>query len=73
MALQAPTPNDRRARRIGHILKWCSDWDAPPEGLIDLLADARHWCDRHGHSFAHLNRLASHHYAAEVTVTGGRP
>ncbi len=31
----------------------------PATQLIDLLADIRHWCDRHGEDFARLDRLAS--------------
>jgi hypothetical protein len=40
--------------------------DDPQAVLIDLLADARHWCDAHGESFAELDRLAYRHYLAEV-------
>jgi hypothetical protein len=56
----------RRAMRIGHILTWCKDWDSGREGLIDLLTDARHWCDRHGEDFAALDRMAYQHYLAEL-------
>lgn len=60
------TPNDRRALRVAHVLNWSTDWDRPPEGLIDLLADARHWCDRHDQSFAALDRIAYRHYCDEI-------
>lgn len=60
------TPNHRRAMRIEHVLTWCKDWDTGREGLIDLLTDARHWCDRHGESFAELDRIAYQHYIAEL-------
>lgn len=60
------TSNRRRTMRIGHILTWCKDWSSPREGLIDLLADARHWCDQHGESFADLDRQAYQHYLAEL-------
>jgi hypothetical protein len=56
----------RRVMRIEHILTWCLDWDRPPQGLIDLLADARHWCDRHGESFAALDRRAYQHYLTDI-------
>lgn len=59
------TPNQRRAMRVEHVLTWCKDWDSGKEGLIDLLTDARHWCDRLGESFAELDRIANHHYIAE--------
>lgn len=58
--------NQRRAMRLGHVLTWCKDWGSGTEGLIDLLADARHWCDCHGEDFATLDRLAYQHYIAEL-------
>ena len=60
------THNDRRAMRVEHVLTWCKDWGSRREGLIDLLTDARHWCDRNGESFATLDRLACQHYIAEL-------
>jgi hypothetical protein len=63
--------NRRRAMRIGHVLTWCKDWDSGREGLIDLLADARHWCDRHGEDFAALDRMAYQHYLAEINPNEG--
>jgi hypothetical protein len=60
------THNDRRAVRIGHILSWCKDWPSERDGLIDLLADARHWCDRNGHCFGELDRLAHQHYLDDL-------
>lgn len=57
--------NARRAMRVEHVLSWCKDWDSGKEGLIDLLTDARHWCDRRGESFAELDRIAYQHYIAE--------
>lgn len=60
------TPNDRRAMRVAHVLTWCQDWDSAREGLIDLLSDARHWCDRHGEEIAALDRIAHQHYLAEL-------
>lgn len=59
------TANDRRAMRIEHVLTWCKDWDTGVEGLIDLLTDARHWCDRHGQCFGDLDRIAYGHYSEE--------
>ena len=60
------THNARRAMRVEHVLTWCKDWGSRREGLIDLLTDARHWCDRHGESFAALDRLACQHYISEL-------
>lgn len=34
--------------------------------VVDLLTDARHWCDRHARSFAELDRLAYQHYVQEA-------
>jgi hypothetical protein len=59
------TKNDRRALRVERVLTWRKDWDRGREGLIDLLTDARHWCDRHDESFADLDRIARQHYLAE--------
>jgi hypothetical protein len=64
--MTARTNNRRRALRIAHILTWCKDGSSPREGLIDLLADARHWCDQNGESFTELDRLADRHYIAEL-------
>lgn len=58
--------NRRRAMRIGHVLTWCKDWSSEREGLIDILTDARHWCDEHGEDFANLAWLAYEHYVAEL-------
>src|SRR5262245_48091583 len=63
--MTALSNNRRRAMRIAHILTWCKDWASPPEGLIDLLTDARHWCDQNGESFGDLDRQAYRHYLAE--------
>ena len=66
--------NHLRAMRIGHILTWCQDWSSGSAGLIDLLADARHWCDQHGEDFARVDRIAYQHYLAERNPTkGGNP
>jgi hypothetical protein len=43
--------------------------DDLPTTLIDLLADARHWCDRNDQSFAKLDRQAYQHYLAETHET----
>ena len=59
------TLNHRRAMRVEHVLSWCKDWATGREGLIDLLTDARHWCDEHGEDFAKLDRLAREHYVVE--------
>jgi hypothetical protein len=40
--------------------------------LIDLLTDARHWCDRRGQSFAELDRQAYGHYLVELHEHAGR-
>jgi hypothetical protein len=65
--------NGRRARRIDCLLARCDDGNAPRESLIDLLADARHWCDRHEYDFADLDRVAYQHYAAERTAADTPP
>lgn len=64
--MTAITNNRRRAMRIAHILTWCKDWNNPREGMIDLLADARHWCDQNGENFGDLDRQAYRYYLAEL-------
>ena len=36
---------------------------------MDLLTDARHWCDLNGQSFGELDRRAHQHYLAEIHET----
>lgn len=57
--------NRRRAKRCGQALRRYDADAADACGLIDFLADARHWCDLHGHCFGDLDRIAYGHYAAE--------
>lgn len=65
--------NRYRAHRCDRALRRY-DTDVDTKGcLIDLLADARHWCDRNGYSFAELDRVAYQHYCAEVAAAGRRP
>lgn len=60
--------NRCRSRRCERALRRY-DTDFEITGcLVDFLADARHWCDRHGHSFAKLDRKAHEHYLEEVTA-----
>ncbi len=58
--------NSRRVARCHAVLRDYLDID-PRTNLIDLLADARHWCDRYRHDFAQLDRIAYQHYLAERT------
>jgi len=56
--------NPNRVARITRTLKL---FDEPGEpGVIDLLADLRHYCDAHKLDFANLDRIAYGHYTAEV-------
>lgn len=60
------TGNKRRASRCQAVLATYNDqWDAEAN-LIDLLADARHWCDREERDYGKLDRLAHEHYLAEL-------
>jgi hypothetical protein len=40
--------------------------------LVGLLTAARHWCGRHGHSYAELDRVADRHYCEEVATARRR-
>jgi len=56
---------NRAARCLKAIRRYDSD-GSPHAGLIDLLADAMHWCRLKGHDFHNLLDRASEHFSAEV-------
>ena len=59
--------NATRAHRCAKAIALYGNRDPnPATQLIDLLADIRHWCDRHGEDFARLDRLAYDHYLTEL-------
>lgn len=58
--------NTYRAKRCAQVLRYYGTDSADSGRLVDFLADARHWCDRHGESFAELDCLAHRHYVAEL-------
>lgn len=63
--------NAERADRCDAALALYNDeWDAVAN-LIDLLADARHWCDRHTQCYGDLDRIAHDHYLAELSDERG--
>jgi hypothetical protein len=63
------TLNRTRARRCDRALRDYNTRSETADCLSDFLADARHWCDRHGHSYAELDRQAYSHYIEEVAET----
>jgi len=58
--------NDIRATRFGRLLDTYETGDTPRERLTDLLADARHWCDRRDHCYGDVDRLSHQHYLGEL-------
>jgi hypothetical protein len=58
--------NRRRAARCCQALRRYDGDGSPYTGLVDLLADAMHWCRLKDHDFHGLLDLAGQHYAAEV-------
>lgn len=58
--------NAERADRCESTLAGYNDDYDTVTNLIDLLADARHWCERNGQCFGDLDRLAYDHYLAEL-------
>ncbi|MGD9790586.1 MAG: hypothetical protein AB7Q00_12705 [Phycisphaerales bacterium] len=60
-----PFTNADRVKRFTDTLAAYNDEYDLDSNLIDLLADARHWCDAHGHAFAEFDRTAYQHYLAE--------
>jgi len=57
--------NAERARRCREILIG-NDRDGLFTSLIDLLADAMHWCDQSGEDFHYALCVAGGHYLAEL-------
>ena len=41
--------------------------DEVHDGIVDLLADIRHYCDSEGFDLGKLDRIAHDHYLAELT------
>lgn len=58
--------NKIRAKRCERALRNYNTDDALRTCLIDLLSDARHWCDANGLNYADLDRIGYEHYSAEV-------
>ena len=56
--------NDDRVRRFAALLPHYPEDDRT--NLIDLIADAQHWCDRNGEDFDAVLRIARMHFEAEV-------
>lgn len=72
--LHPTAKNDHGALRIDRMLTGCQDWESKRDGLIELLTDARHWCDQHGEDFASLDRLAYARYLEDLhSKRGGKP
>ncbi|MBL9118532.1 MAG: hypothetical protein JNL80_01300 [Phycisphaerae bacterium] len=65
--------NAHRARRFRAAIRCYGTDDTFVGSLTDLLADARHWCDWHGESFAAIDRRAHQIYLAEVESSGRVP
>lgn len=63
-------PNQTRANRCEQLLAQYAD-DDQQTNLIDLLADARHWCDAQGESYAEFDRRSYEHYLAEIHPVSG--
>jgi hypothetical protein len=57
--------NQNRVARLTKVLRGYETDDTEAGCLIDILADARHWCDRHNMDYARFDRLAYQHYLAE--------
>ncbi len=54
-----------RALTFDQALETYGD-DDDASRCIELLTDARHWCDPNGQIFAELDRQAYQHYLAEI-------
>lgn len=58
--------NPRRAKRFAQAIRHYGIITLGADSLIDMLTDARHWCDRHGLCYGDLDRIAHKHYLAEI-------
>jgi len=69
-----PFCNRQPPDRVGRFAKVVSEYadDDARTNLIDLLADAMHWCRAKSVSFHHALLTAEQHLAAE-TMKGARP
>lgn len=59
--------NAQRAKQLAEVLRQYATDDTDAGSLIDLLTDARHWCDRNGECFGDMDRIAHDHYLAELS------
>jgi hypothetical protein len=57
--------NQERADRCQEAINAYSD-DDTYTNLVDLLADAMHWCQFNGHSFSDILEIALMHFQAET-------
>jgi hypothetical protein len=59
----------QRADQFGKLIesvRHLYDMDVEHDGIIDLLADAMHWCDANGDDFHIALATAGKHYLAEL-------
>lgn len=63
--------NRQRAARIAKVLRAYQTDDTPVGCLIDILADARHWCDQNNRCYGDLDREAHQHYLGELADERG--
>jgi hypothetical protein len=66
-ALQRTFKKSSRANRIHLIIKKANGVHSQDikDGVTDLLADLRHYCDVHGIDFAKQDKVAYQHYIEE--------
>ncbi len=56
---------ETRVAKVDRI--WREEYGSSPERAVaELLADVRHFCDRHGLDYAERDRTAHGYYIAEV-------
>ena len=69
---EAPS-NESRAQQFHTALSRYGSILSPMESVTDMLADARHWCDRQGLSFCELDQEAFWHYREELNEAKRSP
>lgn len=65
--MEEPTIKDR-ADKVEAVFSYFYDFerDDPKTPVVDILADLRHFCDRHCLDLGDLDNMAHSHYLAEI-------
>lgn len=68
--MSIPTPSQRRLHAA--MLQQLAPSEPTLNCVAVLLAEARHWCDRHGERFESVSHIARELYEGDLAATKGR-